>query len=297
MSTEGTTFDPALNSPYNYVPSRTVAIIFVTLFSVSLVIHIWQAARSRLWWLFPTIGIAGALEVAGWSGRLWSSFTPSSFDAFMLQICATILAPTPMVAANFIILSRIINRLGASYSRIPARWYSIIFCTCDFISLVVQGTGGGLAASAETDPTPGGNVMLGGIIFQLVTITIYALFAAEFFTRYFLDRPFRSRQGSVDSWKDQKPPMDVRLKIMSGGLVFSTLCLFIRAVYRTIELSDGWNGRIISTELYFNVLDGAMIVLAIFTMNITHPGVLLHDSERKVTEKKLRDLSLETAHA
>jgi len=65
---------------------------------------------------------------------------------------------------------------------------------------------------------------------------------------------------------------------MIYGLIFNTTCLFIRAVYRTIELSDGWKGRIISTQLYFNVLDGAMVTMAIYTLNFTHPGFLLRDS-------------------
>ena len=33
-----------------------------------------------------------------------------------------------------------------------------------------------------------------------------------------------------------------------------TLSSFTSAVYRTIELSDGWTGRIISTEVYFSKL-------------------------------------------
>jgi len=69
-----------------------------------------------------------------------------------------------------------------------------------------------------------------------------------------------------------------------------------RAIYRTIELSEGWNGRIISNELYFStshiflvcfhcsqllmdnvidVLDGAMVTIAMYTINIGHPGLLL----------------------
>ena len=70
-------------------------------------------------------------------------------------------------------------------------------------------------------------------------------------------------------------------------------------MYRTIELADGWNGRIISTQVLFSaflpsqsfceltendtflsffftdVLDGAMITLAMYTMNFAHPGLLL----------------------
>lgn len=46
-------------------------------------------------------------------------------------------------------------------------------------------------------------------------------------------------------------------------------------MYRTIELIDGWDGRIIKNELYFNILDGAMIVASMFCLNILHPGQLL----------------------
>lgn len=140
-----------------------------------------------------------------------------------------------------------------------------------------------------------------------MTITVYSLCATEFFIRYFKKRPVRLDTGDVT-----RGTFDCYLKYMSLALAFNTTCLFIRyvricyydssdhsqsnaflrAVYRTIELSDGWTGRIIGTQLYFSapcfphpltcidvgyldVLDGAMIVLAIYTLNFAHPGVLL----------------------
>jgi len=48
-----------------------------------------------------------------------------------------------------------------------------------------------------------------------------------------------------------------------------------RSIYRTIELADGWNGRIITTEWYFNVFDATPIVLAMVAINIFHPGRLI----------------------
>lgn len=44
------------------------------------------------------------------------------------RIVTTIIAPTPLVAANFIILGRIIQRLGSKYSRLSAMWCTW-FCT------------------------------------------------------------------------------------------------------------------------------------------------------------------------
>ncbi|KAF9461865.1 RTA1 like protein-domain-containing protein [Collybia nuda] len=277
MASNGTSLDTTQESPYNYVPTRAVAFLFIVLFGISTATHVGQAIRYRMWWLFPTVCIAGAGEVAGWAGRLWSSYSVLNRDAFMLQITTTILAPTPMVAANFIIFSRLVNRLGTEYSRLPPRWYTVVFFSCDIISLLVQGAGGGLAASSNSDSSSrlGSNIMLAGIAFQLVTLSLYSCVAIEYFIRYMKDKPLPSRRYTQEYAQGTKTVLTPKLKIMALALAFNTTCLFIRAVYRTIELADGWTGRIISTEVYFNVLDGGMVVLAIYAFNFAHPGVML----------------------
>jgi len=69
------------------------------------------------------------------------------------------------------------------------------------------------------------------------------------------------------------------------GVGLSTLCMFIRGIYRTIELSNGWGGRIISTESYFIALDGSMIVLSMLALSVFHPGRLLSNDRATVEEK------------
>lgn len=102
----------------------------------------------------------------------------------------TILAPTFLAAANFIILGTIINRVGPQYSRMPAKWCkyfnvsicqrgsllkadivfcvlidAIIFVSVDVLSLVVQAIGGGVASravqKANGHADKGGHIMLG----------------------------------------------------------------------------------------------------------------------------------------
>ncbi|KAJ7433447.1 RTA1 like protein-domain-containing protein [Mycena galericulata] len=238
---------------YGYVPKEAVAIIFLSLYGISTILHIVQAAWFRTWWLLPTAALCGVAELLGWSGRLGSSISPTALTPFLIQISTTIMAPTPLLAANFMILSRIIQRLGASYSLLSPKWYTILFLPCDIIALVVQGVGGGMASSANTlaGANVGANVMLGGIGFQ---------FSAN--------RPTRT------DWAP-RGVLTPRLKIMLAALAFSTTTLFIRSIYRIIELASGWEGRIIHTERYFDVLDGWMVVLAIVTINVAHPGLLL----------------------
>ncbi|KZP33547.1 RTA1-domain-containing protein [Athelia psychrophila] len=275
----GTTLTPQEvwdDSSYHYIPTKYVCIIFVTLFGISSLIHLAQGIYYRMWWLFPTAILAGAAETLGWSARLWSSLNFLLDTPFMIQISVTIIAPTPLVAANFIILGRIVRKLGSRYSRLSPKWYTIVFCGFDIASLVVQALGGGIASGASTQSGTklGANIMLGGIATQMVFITVYAALAAEFIWRFFNDRPVR---GDATSRQPEEPRvvMDKQLKTMIIALAFNTFCLYVRAVYRVIELSDGWNGKVISTQNYFNVFDGAMVVLAIYTLNFFHPGRLL----------------------
>jgi hypothetical protein len=117
-------------NPYGYLPKEYVSIIFLVLFSVSGLLHIGQSIYYKTWFMFPTAVLAALLEVLGWSARLWSYLAPSDviFTPYKMQITTTILAPTPLLAANFVILGSIILILGPQYSRLPPR-------LCGFSSL------------------------------------------------------------------------------------------------------------------------------------------------------------------
>ena len=90
--------------------------------------------------------------------------------------------------------------------------------------------------------------MLVGIVFQLICIVFYTALAAEFLWHYVKDLPFR--RAFVYERRSRTPR---GLKVMLLGMSIMTICLFIRSVYRTAELSDGWNGTIITTEWPFGV--------------------------------------------
>jgi len=285
---------------YGYVPTEWVCAVFVALFSVTTIGHVVEAFYFRLWWLLPTVCLAGLGEIIGWIGRLWSSHSPGDLNPYLIQICCTIIAPTPLVAANFVILGRLINYIGPQYSRLSPGWYTAVFCSADIVALIVQAVGGASASEAvenDKDPAKGGNIMLGGIVVQLVAITIYVTLATEVVVRFYTKRPFRqsnnAREGS--ELGDEKPSLDRNVQLMIVGLSFSTICIFIRSVYRTIELSDGWSGRIIHTQRYFNILDGAMILLAMYTLNVFHPGILLRhipDEPKKGAQTHSEESSL-----
>ncbi|KAI0255342.1 RTA1-domain-containing protein [Lactifluus subvellereus] len=264
---------------YNYVPTEWICITFLSLFGISTFVHTVQALYFRLWWLIPSAIFCGFLELAGWSSRLWSSQNPFLDKPFIIQAVTLVIAPTPLVAVNFILLGRIIRRLGPQYSRLTPRRYTIIFVSCDIISLLVQAMGGGIASGSQTSNTQaklGSDIALGGTVFQLVAIIVYCALAAEFITRYTRDRPMRSTHVPGGAFRGI---VDIRLRRMLYAMSVMTIFIVIRTIYRTVEFVNGWNGKVISTQWLFNVFDGTMITLAMLTLNAFHPGVLMQELE------------------
>ncbi|KAH8798504.1 RTA1-domain-containing protein [Flagelloscypha sp. PMI_526] len=280
-----------LDSPYGYTPTAWICVIFLSLFGVSGTIHLIQALWFKTYWLIPTAVLCALGEVLGWSGRLWNHYNVEKDTPFMIQISCTIISPTFLLAINFLVFGRVVNLLGQEYSLLPSRWISILFISADLIALVVQGVGGGLASGDQ--PVTGGNIMLGGIAFQFAIMIIACLLAFHFTWSWKSQHPVRKSIKNVEetemldgqSYGKKKAgsgptiPLDEpeasRLIYLIWAIGFSTFFLFVRAIYRLIELSDGWTGQIITTEKWFNIFDGAMVVLAIWTVNIANPAWLL----------------------
>ncbi|TFL02859.1 RTA1 like protein-domain-containing protein [Pterulicium gracile] len=275
-SVDMTTVDPwavprdLLNdlTPYGYVPTRALCIFFLAWFGVSTLVHLGQAVHKKRWFMIPTVVLCGAGELIAWGGRYWSSTSPLASDPFLMQIASAVLAPTPLLAALFIIAGIIISQLGPCYSRLSPKMYSIVFLSCDIVSLIVQSVGGGLAASDDENPERGANIMLGGIVFQTVVIIVFCVVSGEFLFRYIKDQ-------SISGKTRERGTAYLRLKLMLAAVIFVLVLLVIRAIYRIIELSEGWEGTVITTEWYFNLFDGAMIALAMTVLNVFHPGYWL----------------------
>ncbi|KAJ7325883.1 RTA1 like protein-domain-containing protein [Mycena albidolilacea] len=255
-----------VHNPYHYTPTRWICITFVSLFGISTFLHIVQAIIYRTWYMLPTAALCGILEIVGWLSRLKSSKSPQKLLPYEIRtMTAMIIGPTPLLAANFLTLGKVIDVLGSRYSRVPPKIYSMVFLGCDLVALVVQAVGGALASIAVGKKKNPDN---------LVSITVYVCLAAEFIVRYTANRPVPSR-GDTSTTRGVLTP---RRKLLLVAIALNTLCLFARAIYRTIKLKNGFSGSIISTQWLFNVFDGAMIALAIFIVNFGHPGLLLQDT-------------------
>lgn len=169
------------------------------------------------------------------------------------------------------------------YSSIKPLTYTIFFIIGDLVSLTIQAVGGGLASAANTlnGANNGAKIMVAGVIIQMFVMILYTLLLFSFVYRYFHRKPakqFRLRRtqpfmevpaGSV------APEVERKAKILLAAMLFSTLLIFIRSIYRTVELLNGWHGPIIGNETLFWVLDAFMVFFAMAIFNVIHPNKFL----------------------
>lgn len=100
-------------------------------------------------------------------------------------ICLTI-GPAFLSASIYLCLSRIIYIYDTSASRLRPKHYTNIFISCDLLSLVLQGAGGGIAATAPLDQSQvnlGTDIMIAGLSFQVFSLLLFMVLCADFAIR------------------------------------------------------------------------------------------------------------------
>ncbi|KAI1841852.1 hypothetical protein JX265_010838 [Neoarthrinium moseri] len=258
--------DPIPGFPYSYgyKPSLAAGITFCALFGIAFFGHGFQSIRLRRWTsILLTIG--ALTELIGWAGRTWSSECPYNANAYLMQITTLIIAPVFVTAALYVLLGIFINNLGRQYSLLSARMYTIVFLTCDIVSLVIQAVGGAMASSASSnkeDPWPGTRIMIAGVVFQLISMTIFAGLTVDFTIR-------SSRLG--------RPAEYTSILV---ALYISFIAIYIRSIFRTVELCEGWTGYLMLREGYFIGLDGTLMVIAVSIFLVLDPARALSNRTR-----------------
>ena len=206
-----------------------------------------------------------------------------------MQIVCLTIAPAFMAAGLYLTLSRIVTTFGPENSRIAPLSYPRIFIPCDVLSLVLQALGGGMASVAShtgKNVDPGDHIMVAGLAFQVFTLLLFILLCSDFALKT-LRRWKKMGQAALDpthaklrgSWAFQG---------FLGALSLATLCIFIRSIYRVAELGEGWEGALIKNQHLFIGLEGAMVLVAVFALNLFHPGYCFREGYDMPVAKKIK---------
>jgi hypothetical protein len=268
-----------LEELYGYSPSRVTALVFVIVFGNSFVLHTGQAFGYRMRWLLSSLCACAFIEASGWGGRLWSTYVPSSIMAYSLQNANTLLGPANFLIANFRIFGEIMNILGTSYSVLTPKRYNLVFNVLNGLGVLLIILGGvvGFVVKTPVGQQASSRVVLAGMIMQLVVIIGFSGYAVDCLLRYHHDSPTSKEEEEL---RDQHSAGSMRgrftgkLKTLTYAIGFTNICMFIRVIYRLSAMSDP-TGGVAHNELDLSVFDGALMILALHTMNVFHPGALL----------------------
>jgi hypothetical protein len=193
---------------------------------------------------------------------------PFSENGFMIQICCLIIAPAFVAAGIYLTLKHVVISFGQEWSRLRPAWYTYLFIAGDIISLTLQGAGGGTASSADPDTAMldvGTNLMIAGVVFQVVVLAFFAYFFVEYAIRTYRRRDVLSA-GAMELFH---APL---FRWFMGAVVVAYVGIFVRCVYRIPELTSGWGSELMRNEPEFIALEGAMIVVSVAALTVFHPG-------------------------
>ncbi|KAL9033850.1 MAG: hypothetical protein Q9180_005729 [Flavoplaca navasiana] len=105
------------------------------------------------------------------------------------------------------------------------------------------------------------NIMIAGLVFQVVSLTCFAGLCADFFWSV-------RKSGGVS-----RATLQARLP-NGAALSLATLCIYIRSIFRVAELQEGFDGHLANDEITFMILEGAMVAIASIALTLPHPGMV-----------------------
>ena len=259
---------PVSETVYGYYPTLGGNAFFCAVFALGLIANVVLGIKYRTWTYMIALGVGCLGEAIGYIGRIMLHNNPWDGNGFDIQICCLIISPAFIAAGIYLTLKYLVLTIGRSYSRIRAKFYTWIFILCDLLSLVLQGAGGGIAATANTKATQkvGNNLMMAGIAWQVATLIMFAILVSDYCYRAYMHRASFT-QATVNLLSATK------FKLFAASIFVAFLTIFIRCVFRIAEMAKGWGNPIMQSETDFIVLDGVMVTIAVLCLTIFHPGI------------------------
>ncbi|SCU92950.1 LAMI_0E12684g1_1 [Lachancea mirantina] len=286
---------PANLSMYSgMVPNFRFNVTMAAIFGLLWIFQLGAGVYTRQYWICIAFICACGLEVAGYTGRALSSNDVQNVNYFLLQFICLTIAPVFTMGGVYYQLAKLIEIYGHSFALLSSPMaYSYIFMGCDIISLVVQAVGGGMsgtaAANYESSAT-GDHIFVAGLAFQVFTMTAFLFLWFHFCYLIYI----KARERHVGAQKFSRNLLQITqteidylyrpkfeflrqperwvFKYFPLALTATVIFVYVRCIYRVIELAEGWSGYLITHEWYFIILDALMISAATLALSIFHPG-------------------------
>ncbi|SMN17878.1 similar to Saccharomyces cerevisiae YOR049C RSB1 Suppressor of sphingoid long chain base (LCB) sensitivity of an LCB-lyase mutation [Maudiozyma saulgeensis] len=283
-------------------PNLAFNICMIVIWGILLASQIVQVIYKQYW--FSTAFVCtGILEVLGYIGRTWSHSDTTLMDPFLLNMICLTIAPVFTMGGIYYQLAKLLEVYGSKFGLWPPIIYSYVFIASDIVSLAIQAAGGGTAGMAVADEEStknGTHIFVAGLALQVFSMLIFMFLWFHFLYQIFIKTRLQHAKVSKFSWSLLKIPQEeidymyapkyrhmripsrIPFKYFTLGMTGAVLTIFTRCVYRLAELSEGWEGNLITHEWYFIILDAVMMSIATICMTVFHPGFAFQGRTEKL---------------
>ncbi|KAK8022293.1 hypothetical protein PG993_013060 [Apiospora rasikravindrae] len=300
---------PGVPYSYGYRPSLAAGASFVVLFGFALIYHLTLSMRKKRW-VSVALAYGAFVELIGWVGRTWGSQCPYNQHAYLMQIVTLVIAPRLRYGGA------LIQIFGPESSMLSSRMYTIVFLTCDWVSLVIQvssiippffflfrletplvqsslyktvlakadlflpiqAIGAAMAASAQrTRKNPTPGTN------AMITGIVFQLATMAVFAGLAVDFLRRISKSSLSPDRsiggfDNGGVVPKKYYSVLTALFISLVCIVARNLFRVAELAEGWTGHLVLHERYFVALDGFLMVLAVWIFIVLDPARIVDEN-------------------
>ncbi|KAJ3385205.1 hypothetical protein HDU84_002401 [Entophlyctis sp. JEL0112] len=261
---------------YNYAyslfheePSKPLAYMAAGAFAIIFVAHMIQAIRLRTIYMAALI-VGVFFEAAGYGARISAINNPFSIATYAGQQGLIVISPVLIAASQYIMMEKIMQFVDEKASPVRPSLIAKIFVTSDVISFAVQGAGSGILVASSSSFTLGNNILIAGLVLQVVCYITFLTISTIFFSRVY------SREFIDAGWKK-----------LYTALFISCALILIRSVFRVVEFAVGYDGPIATNENYMYGFDFALIVIGVVILNVYHPGNFIKTPPRRRVDMEM----------
>ena len=273
---------------FGYAPSLPANAVFLAISALCAIVQVYLGVRYKTWAFMTGLLLGCITQAIGYAGRILMEPNAWNDTGFTIQITCLIIGPAFISASIYLTLKHFALALGSDKSIIRPKWYTWLFISADILSILLQAAGGALASAAddEAGSDMGGNIMLAGIVWQVVALATFGGLAALYAFRVYQGRATLSVHAS--NLLSSRPFM-----VFVGAIALAYITILIRFIYRIPELAGGWGNELMRKEVEFILLDNLMVTIAIIALTVAHPGFCFpglvkgHEQEVLAREKQV----------
>lgn len=234
-------------SIYTYKPSLAASILFTVLYMFPFFYHFYltvivsrqsrtgASTKYRQTGYFVPLLIGAGFETIGYGLRCASVEQTDNVPLYSLFQTFIVVSPVFVCASMYLVIGRLIRReSGNDTGRknrilcISSKWLPRLFISSDCFSFLLQGSGSGVASSGSwqgTTKTIGIDVIIGGLVLQVVTFSFFLVITVMFHRRILSQQRSLQAVGTTGGVRSSRGNVNTEEDFDSGVLVV------IRGIY------------------------------------------------------------------